>query len=91
MITKEILNDYEFNSIEDYFDYIIESKINGVHSQSKQLFNDLSDNEGMQKLGQKNHFFNYVNTLYNYDLSKESMIEFMDELIKYFNYKPAIN
>jgi len=53
MISKKTLKDYEFKSIEDYFNYIIDSQINGNHSQVKDLFKKLSHS-------QKKLFFNYL-------------------------------
>ena len=42
MISKKTLKEYEFKCIEDYFNYIIESKINGNYSQVKDLIKNLS-------------------------------------------------
>ena len=53
MIGKKTLKDYEFETIEDYFDYIVESQINGNHSQVKDLFKKLDS-------GQKKTFFNWL-------------------------------
>jgi len=59
MISKKDLKMYEFYSIENYFDYIIESQINGNSSQVKDLFKKLSGD-------QKRLFFAYIQ---NYDKS----------------------
>jgi hypothetical protein len=48
MIGKETLKEYEFKQIENYFNYIQESIINGNFSQVKDLFNKLSKSQ--QKL-----------------------------------------
>ena len=42
MITKTDLKTYSFNSIEDYFQMIIESKVNGQISQMKAQIKELS-------------------------------------------------
>jgi len=42
MISKKDLKNYEFRTIEGYFNYIIDSKINGNFSQVKDLFNKLN-------------------------------------------------
>ena len=42
MIGKKTLKKYEFKTIENYFDYIEESIINGNFLQVKDLFNKLS-------------------------------------------------
>jgi hypothetical protein len=56
MENKQFITAHGFESIEQYFDYIIESRINGQHSQARELFNQLSD--GMQ--GQRAQFFEYI-------------------------------
>jgi len=33
MISKKTLKDYDFKSIEDYFNHIVDSLINGQHNQ----------------------------------------------------------
>jgi len=53
MIGKKTLKDYEFKTIEEYFDYIIDSQINGNHNQVRELFKKLDNN-------QKKTFFNYL-------------------------------
>jgi len=53
MISKKTLKDYEFKTIEEYFDYIIDSQINGNHNQVKELFKKLDNS-------QKKTFFNYL-------------------------------
>ncbi len=53
MISKKLLKDYEFKSIEDYYNYIIDSQINGNNSQVRDLFKNLSNE-------QKKTFFNYI-------------------------------
>lgn len=56
MVTKKDLNALGFKKIEEYYNYIVESRINGQHTQSKELFSDLCD--GMQ--GQKVEFFRWL-------------------------------
>ena len=53
MVHKKDLKDYNFDSIEVYFNYILESKINGQYSQVQKLINELSKN-------QKKQFINYL-------------------------------
>ena len=64
MISKKDLKDYEFRTIESYFDYIIDSRINGNFSQVKSLFNKL--NKQQKKLCLK-----YLNC--DYDERKETL------------------
>jgi len=42
MISKKTLKEYGFNSIEDYFNYILDSQINGNSQQVKDLFKKLN-------------------------------------------------
>ena len=50
MISKKDLKNYEFRSLENYFDYISESIINGQTSQAKELFNKLNRQQKAQAL-----------------------------------------
>lgn len=52
MVSKKTLKEYDFESIEQYFDMTIESKVNGQITQAKQQFNKLS-------LDQKEAFLTY--------------------------------
>ena len=45
MISKKTLKGYEFKTMYDYFDYIEESRINGLKPQVKDLIKDLSNNQ----------------------------------------------
>ena len=45
MISKTTLKEYEFKTIEDYFNYIVDSKINGQYSQVKHLIKQLSKDQ----------------------------------------------
>lgn len=72
-------------SIEDYFDYIMESKINGQHKQARRLFFDLSMDDGMQHKGQRSHFFDYISDLYYYEALDNGEEDPIEELKKYFN------
>ena len=53
MISKKDLRDYEFETIEDYYDYVVVSRINGNFSQTKDLVKDMSNK-------QYNAFIKYV-------------------------------
>lgn len=53
MIGKTTLKKFEFETIQDYFSYIVDSEINGNYEQVKELFKKLSDE-------QKKDFFNYL-------------------------------
>lgn len=55
MISKQYIKDLEFKTIEDTFDYIEESYINGAISQAKELSLKLSKNQARL-------FLNYFDT-----------------------------
>ena len=55
MVSHKILKTYEFDNIEDYFQYILDSQINGNFSQVNDLYNDLSES-------QKKTFILYCNS-----------------------------
>ncbi len=42
MISKKYIQDLEFDTIEDIYNYIVDSEINGAYSQFKELINKLS-------------------------------------------------
>jgi len=50
MISKKELKDYSFTQIENYFDYITESRINGQHFQAIELFNKMNRQQKAQAL-----------------------------------------
>lgn len=56
MVTTKKIKGLDFTSIEQYFDYIIESIINGQRQQATGLIKDLDKN-------QKKRFINYLRTL----------------------------
>lgn len=50
MISKRNLKSMEFEEIEDYFHYIVESEINGNYSQCRDLIKELSNEQFKQYL-----------------------------------------
>lgn len=66
MVTQTIIHEYGFDTIDEYFDYIIESRANGQHKQARELFN-LLGNE------QQGHFFNYYEVVYHYEAHNEGL------------------
>jgi hypothetical protein len=60
MVTQTIIQEYGFDTIDDYFDYIIESRVNGNYKQERELFNALS-------IRQKGRLFSYC---YEYDIQQ---------------------
>ena len=75
---RSLLNTYEFEHEHEYFQYIIESRLNGNIKQSRMLFNQLYD-EGMQ-CGERLRFFNWVEECYS--------LEYLKELKKFLINKP---
>lgn len=61
MISKEIIKAYEFKTIEDYFEYIVESIINGQRTQAQNLIKELSKKQKKDAYAYYNdrfeHFF----------------------------------
>ena len=45
MVSKKDIKDYEFETIEDYFQYIIDSKSNGATKQVRELIKKLSKDQ----------------------------------------------
>lgn len=56
MVSKQDIKDYDFKTIEDYFNYIVDSIINGQRQQAKDLIKELSKE---QKKEAVKHFSNY--------------------------------
>lgn len=58
MVTKKTILGLDFNTIEEYFDYIVESVINGQKEQARELFKDLSKE-------QRKGFLFHMNDIHN--------------------------
>lgn len=76
MVTQNKIKGLDFETLEDYFDYIIESKANGQRTQARKLFNELSDK-------QKKEFLSYVDTAYYYDEHDNNVVGMSAELVNY--------
>jgi hypothetical protein len=50
MVTKQTLKTYDYANVEDYFDYIVESHVNGQFAQVRELFGTLSKNQKAELL-----------------------------------------
>lgn len=72
MITQSILDILGLNSIYGYYEYIIDSKTNGQHTQSRQLFDELSEE-------QKSYFFQWFEEYYHYE-AQDNIIDIDSEL-----------
>jgi hypothetical protein len=53
MVTNKTISDLDFKTMDDYMDYVVESKINGNYSQAKLLIDKFSKQ-------QKIHFISYL-------------------------------
>jgi hypothetical protein len=85
MITEKEIQDYGFEDINDYFDYIVDSRMNGQHKQARNLYNALSD-------GQKETLFYYYEYVYFYEASSMDEEEnYVEEFKNYLNNKPKKN
>lgn len=60
MVKQSHIEALGFSTIEEYFEYIIDSRTNGQHKQAKELFQALS-------IDQRNAFFQYLETAYHYE------------------------
>jgi hypothetical protein len=75
MVTKKDLQDFGL-SLEEFFEYIIESKNIGADNQAKFLFSLMSE-------AQQEEFFEYVDKTYYYEVDND---EFVSEMINFKNY-----
>jgi hypothetical protein len=58
MVSNKTLKEYEFNQIENYFEYIVESKVNGQPQQVESLVKELSKKQKLQFLRYTEQFDN---------------------------------
>ncbi len=74
MVSKKDLKDLEFNCIDDYYQYIIDSDVNGQRSQAKNLFKKLTVK---QKLSFINwlHYDSFVNDSLKQEITNLLTIE----------------
>jgi len=60
MVSKKLIKSLDFDTIEDYFNYIVDSKTNGNRGQAQELFKALSTR-------QKDEFTRWYLAFYYYD------------------------
>jgi hypothetical protein len=75
MVTSRDLRDFGL-SLEEFFEYIIESKNIGADNQARFLFSLMSE-------AQQEEFFEYVDKAYYYEVDND---EFVSEFINFKNY-----
>ena len=78
MVSKSVLALLELTCIEEYFEYIIDSKENGQHDQAIALYHQLSE-------GQRTDFFDWVGTTYYYE-AEDNGIQIITEIKNLKNY-----
>lgn len=69
MVSKKRINDLEFDTIEEYFSYVVDSYHNGQTKQARGLYNELSGR-------QKQAFDEWFTTTYYYDCNDEGVNEY---------------
>lgn len=77
MIKKVTLSMLDMTCIEDYFDFILNSKINNHHIQARELYKELSED-------QCDAFYDWVETTYYYEA--DDMSEYITEMQNLKNY-----
>lgn len=78
MVSQKTIKGLEFDALEDYFEYIISSKVNGQRKQAQKLYKDLS-------AIQKQAFRNWFDTSYYYD-ALDNETNSQNELNELLNY-----
>lgn len=69
---KKLLKNYGFNSIQEYFNYIEESYVNGQPQQAKELF------LAMPKIERKNMVKAFVSGCWDNELRAHNKLELID-------------
>jgi len=75
MVTKQTLGTYEFSYMEEYYEYMLESKLNGQHTQSKELYEQLSE-------VQKDDFYEWVELTYGYEAEDEQEMNYEMRILR---------
>lgn len=75
MVSAKKIKQLEIDSLDEYFDYIVESKTNGQHKQAQTLYKDLSKK-------QKSMFKDWFETCYYYECNdnEENPIELIEKI-----------
>lgn len=77
MVTKRELAELEFSTMEQYFDYIIESWKNGNRDQTIELFYQLRKEEYIgEHQSQRNQFFSHFDTIFGQGPEEEEKKQF---------------
>lgn len=80
MVTKKILAEYDMLYMTDYYDYIIESFVNGQRRQGHEFYNRLSK-------PQREEMYDYFETLYHYEAEVNEPRPISELIQDYINTK----
>lgn len=78
MVSKKTIQSYDFKTIDEYFEYIIDSRINGQKQQAKELYSNLSQ-------PQKLEFNNWFSVFTFYDRDDMTETEVLNDMLNYLN------
>jgi hypothetical protein len=73
MVSKKLIKGYEFSDIYEYFQYVVDSRINGQIKQAKDLYKKLSK-------VQKTDFWNWFDASYYYDAMDNDEPNYVNDL-----------
>lgn len=79
----QLVKSYDFETLEEYFQYILESKENGQHKQARELYARLSTSESMQVRSGRQKFWDWVEVAYYYEAHDNDNQDFIIELKRY--------
>jgi hypothetical protein len=78
MVTDKKIKSLDFDTLDEYFEYILDSRTNGNKQQARELYKDLSPS---QKLAFNNWFCSFT----FYDREEETESEALNNMLNYLN------
>lgn len=72
--------DLEFETWDELFDYILESKLNGQRKQSKEIFKSMPEQKRVE-------FIDYVDDMYRYEAMHYSQVKELANTIKFYEQR----
>lgn len=79
----QLARSFDFETLEEYFQYILESKENGQRKQARGLYARLSTSECMQVRSGRQKFWDWVREAYYYEAHDNDNQDFIIELKRY--------
>jgi hypothetical protein len=73
MVSKKTILGYEFSDIYEYFQYVVDSRVNGQIKQAKDLYKKLSK-------AQKTDFWAWFDSSYYYDAHDSEETNYVNDL-----------